>query len=213
MQSPLNLIGRGRHFREHRNEHRQIVGVIPVPDIAPAPGRWGSVLIPGIPVLPPNVERHPVPGGGTRTVTLDPGDEVTVIDREGRQPCELVVFDAAGRSDPAIIGADGAGTPLGTQAILDSDAPSAQHVQAELSARGCDLGRADAVRLFGGESRAGESVTYVATASATLMASAPGGPMPVDGQCAPTEIVLYIRREARTNEKLADGPPRHWRSR
>ena len=31
--------------------------------------------------------------------------------------------------------------------------------------------------------------------------------MPADQQCAPTEIVLYVRRESRTNEKPADGPP------
>ena len=148
-----------------------------------------------------------MPGGGTRTVTLDPGDEVTVIDREGRQPCELVVFDATGRSDPTLIGASGAGAPSGTQAILDSDDPSALRVRAALSARGCDFGRADAVRLFGGESRAGESASFTANAPATLVASAPGGPMPVDEQCAPTEIVLYVRRESRTNEKPAHGPP------
>ena len=177
------------------------------PGIAPLPARRGSVLVPGLPVLPPNVERHPVPGGGTRTVTLDTGDEVTLIDREGRQPCELVVFDAAGRSDPAIIGATGTGAPSGTQAILDSDVPSALRVRAALSARGCEFGRADAVRLFGGESRAGESASFIATAPATLVASAPGGPMPVDEQCAPTEIVLYVRRESRINEKPANGPP------
>ena len=42
---------------------------------------------------------------------------------------------------------------------------------------------------------------------ATLVASAPGGPMPADEQCAPTEIVLYVRRESSTNEKPANGPP------
>ena len=177
------------------------------PNIAPTPARRGAILVPGLPVLAPNVERHPVPGGGTRTVTLDPGDEVTVIDREGRQPCELVVFDAAGRSDPALIGACGAGAPLGTQAILDSGTPAARRMRAALSTRGCDFGRADVVRLFGGESRAGTSASFVATASATLVASAPGGPMPAFEQCAPTEIVLYVRRESRTNEKPAHGPP------
>ena len=82
--------------------------VIPeaAPAIAGAPSRRGPNLIPGLPVLAPNVERHPIPGGGTRTLILDSGDEPTVIDREGRQPCELVVFDREGRSDPALLGAD-----------------------------------------------------------------------------------------------------------
>ena len=177
------------------------------PAIAPTPARRGPVLVPGLPVLPPNVERHPVPGGGTRTLALDAGDELTVVDREGRQPCELVVFDAGGRSDPALIGAKGAGAPLGIQAILDRPVPSARRVRDALAARGFDLGQAAAVRLFGDESRAGESASFVATAPATLVAGAPGGPMPADAQCPPTEIVLYVRRESRTNLKPADGPP------
>ena len=177
------------------------------PAIAPMPARRGPVLVPGLPVLPPNVERHPIPGGGTRTLTLDAGDELTVVDREGRQPCELVVFDAGGRPDPAIIGAKGAGAPLGIRAILDRPTPSAKRVRDALAARGLDLGRAAAVRLFGDESRAGATASFVATAPATLVAGAPGGPMPADAQCPPTEIVLYVRRESRTNRKPADGPP------
>ena len=175
--------------------------------IAPMPARRGPVLVPGLPVLPPNVERHPIPGGGTRTLTLDAGDELTVVDREGRQPCELVVFDVGGRADPALIGATGAGAPLGIRAILDRPIPSAKRVRDALAARGLDLGRAAAVRLFGGESRAGATASFVATAPATLVAGAPGGPMPVDEQCPPTEIVLYVRRESKTNRKPADGPP------
>ena len=176
--------------------------------IAGAPSRRGPVLIPGLPALAPNVERHPVPGGGTRTLALDAGDELTVIDREGRQRCELVVFDRGGRSDPALIGASGgSAAPAGIQAVLERGVPSARYVREALAARGLDLGRARAVLLFGDESRAGESATFVATAPVTLVAGAPGGPMPADEQCPPTEIVLYVRRERRTNAKPVDGPP------
>ena len=175
--------------------------------MAPLPTRRGPVLVPGLPVLPPNVERHLVPGGGTRTLTLDAGDELTVVDREGRQPCELVVFGPEGRCDPAFIGASGAGAPAGIQAILQDSDPSARRVRAALSARGLDLGRAVAVRLFGDESRAGENASFVATSPVTLVAGAPGGPMPVDEQCAPSEIVLFVRRESRANTKPANGPP------
>ena len=58
------------------------------PALLRAPSLRGPVRIPGLPVLPPNVERHPVPGGGTRTLAIDAGDELTVmvteIDRMGR---------------------------------------------------------------------------------------------------------------------------------
>ena len=174
---------------------------------ARAPATRGPIRVPGLPVLPPNVERYPIPGGGSRTLALDSGDELTVIDREGRQPCELVVFDAAGRSDPAIIGAQGSGNPLGIQAILARETPSAKRVRDILSTRGFDLGRAVAVRLFGDDSRAGESASFVSTAPVTLVVGAPGDPMPVDEQCPPSEIVLYIHRQSRSNAKPAEGPP------
>ena len=177
------------------------------PDVAPIPTARGAVLIPGLPVLPPNVERHPVPGGGTRIVALDAGDELTVMDREGRQPCELVVFDGEGRSDPAMIGAAGAGPPHGILAALKRPIPSARRVREALSARGLDLGRAASVQVFGEHSRAGEVTSFVATAPVTVVAGAPGGPMPVDEQCPPSEIVLYVRRESRTNMKAMVEPP------
>ena len=179
------------------------------PALLRVPSLRGPVRVPGLPVLPPNVERHPVPGGGTRTLAIDAGDELTVIDREGRQPCELVVFDGAGRADPAIIGARGGAAPAGIQAALARGGRSARRVREALAAGGLDLGAAAAVRLFGAESRAGDSASFVASAAATLVIGAPGGPMPVDEQGAPSEIVLYVRRAARTNVKpdLAPPPP------
>ena len=191
-----------------RERDRRLNRNVNVPSqVAPLPARRGSVLLPGLPVLPPNVERHVVPGGGTRTLSLDAGDELTLIDREGRQPCELVVFDASGHSDPGLIGATATGRPLGIQAILRSPEPSAKRVVDGLASRGLDIGRAAAVRCFGDESRAGESASFVANTPVTLVAGAPGGPMPVDAQCAPSDIVLYVRRETRTNDKPAHGPP------
>ena len=67
---------------------------------AVAPSRRGAILIPGLPVLAPNVERHPVPGGGTRTLTLDAGDELTVIDREGRSRASSSSSTARGAPIP-----------------------------------------------------------------------------------------------------------------
>jgi len=42
-----------------------------------------GVSTPGLPVLPPNVERHPVPGGGSRAVEIEAGDVISIMDVEG----------------------------------------------------------------------------------------------------------------------------------
>ena len=49
-----------------------------------------GVVAPGLPVLPPGVERLPVPGGGSRAVEIRAGDEITLVDREGGQRAEVV---------------------------------------------------------------------------------------------------------------------------
>ena len=39
------------------------------------PWERAGVIAPGLPILPHGVERHPVPGGGTRALPIYKGDE------------------------------------------------------------------------------------------------------------------------------------------
>ena len=64
-----------------------------------------GVIAPGLPILPHGTERHPVPGGGSRAVALSKGDVISVLDREGLQPGEIVFFAPDRRSDAAMLGA------------------------------------------------------------------------------------------------------------
>ena len=47
------------------------------------------VLRPGVPVLPPGVERCALPGPGALVLNLHPGDRLRVIDENGGQPAEI----------------------------------------------------------------------------------------------------------------------------
>ncbi len=171
------------------------------------PYERAGVLVPGLPVLPDGVQRHPVPGGGSRVLPIDAGDEITVVDWEGLQRCELVFFDADGRSDAGMIGGTGSGPPKGLQAILLSGESSARRLRTELEKRSLDLGRADTVCALGDGSRPGDTETFIARTDGTLIIAAPGAPMAPDAQNPATEIVLYIKREARSNLKVLRGPP------
>ena len=55
-------------------------------------GARNGILTPGIHVLKPGVKRFPIPGGGSRTVEIDSGDQIAVMDVEGGQVGELVFF-------------------------------------------------------------------------------------------------------------------------
>jgi aminomethyltransferase len=87
------------------------------------PYERGGVITPGLPILPHGVERHPVPGGGSRAVRIEKGDEISVLDREGLQSAELVFFTPDGRSDAGMIGAKGQGGARGLQAAWRPSMP------------------------------------------------------------------------------------------
>ncbi|MEO1602072.1 MAG: DUF1989 domain-containing protein, partial [Pseudomonadota bacterium] len=156
------------------------------------PYERAGVSVPGLPILPHGVERHPVPGGGSRALKIDRGDEISVLDPEGLQAAELVFFAPDGRSEAAMLGLPPAGAATGVQAALTGH-PSGRRVLRALEAAGFDIGRAEAARLLG-ESRPGDRATAHAATDGLLIVCAPGGPMDPAAQDAPTEIILYIRR-------------------
>lgn len=164
-----------------------------MPQIFPHPYERAGVITPGLPVLPHGVERHPIPGGGSRAVPVFRGDQITVQDREGLQPVEMVVFAPDGRSDAAMIGARGGRDPAGLKSALLRD-PSGARVLRALDAAGFDIGRADGTLVFAEGSRPGEHASFTATSDGLLIVCAIGRPMEPHEQWAPTEIVLYLRR-------------------
>ena len=60
------------------------------PVLFSTPETKAGVRKPGMMVLPQGVERHPVPGGGSRAVPIFAGDQITLQDVEGLQPIEMV---------------------------------------------------------------------------------------------------------------------------
>ena len=171
------------------------------------PWERGGIVAPGLPVLPPGVERHPVPGGGSRAVAVSAGDEILVMDREGLQEGELVFFAPDGRSDAGLIGALGRGRPTRVIDTLADGSRSGARVLSALAAAGFDIERGDAVGILGDGSRPGDMETFTAQSDGLLVVAAPGGPMQPDAQDPPTELILYLRRAAPGAGKAETGPP------
>ena len=161
--------------------------------VFPTPFERAGVITPGLPVLPHGVERHPVPGGGSRAVPVFKGDEITLQDREGLQPVEMVFFAPDGSSDAGMIGAKGGRDPQGLKAALLHDASGARVVLA-LDKAGFDIGQADGTVVFSAGSRAGDTASFVASCDGLLIVCAAGGAMEPQDQWAPTDVVLYLRR-------------------
>ena len=58
---------------------------------------------PGINTLPLGVERYVVEGGGITGIQIFPDDEIEIINNEGNQICEILVFNKDGKSELAIL--------------------------------------------------------------------------------------------------------------
>lgn len=152
------------------------------------------VLEPGLRLLPPGVERHTVRGGGVTVVWVRGGDRIEVIDPEGLQGCEVAMFDAAGKSNPGMLGTHSVAPCTGIISILSRVTADAERVSAALRDNGVQYTSAQGFHLFGADSPAGASETFTAAEDGTCIIAAPGETMRVDAQNPPTDLTVFIHR-------------------
>ncbi len=162
------------------------------------------LLEPGLRLLPVGTERYLVRGGGATVVSIGKGDALEIIDSEGRQPAEITVFDNSGTNDCGFLGSRATGPATAIADILSAHSEDARAVSASLRRRDINFGKAHAVHLFGDDSRPGERATFTADVDGVCIVAAPGGPMRVDDQNPPTDLVVFVRR-ATTSD--AETPP------
>jgi len=58
---------------------------------------------PGLRILLPGVERYFVKGGGLSIIEVSAEDKIEIINEEGKQICEIIVFNSKGKSDLSIL--------------------------------------------------------------------------------------------------------------
>ena len=103
---------------------------------------------PGLRVLPPGVERYLVKGGGLSVISLDPEDKVEITDTEGKQKCEIIVFNKDGKPDCSLLGLKEKNDSKNIKKILSDKNESAFQAASALKKRNLDVGKAKASILF-----------------------------------------------------------------
>ncbi len=66
-------------------------------------GTSNNIKNPGLRVLPPGVEKYYVKGGGLSVIEVSQEDKIEIINDEGKQVCEIIVFNSKGKSDLSIL--------------------------------------------------------------------------------------------------------------
>ena len=97
---------------------------------------------PGLRALPPGVERYLIRGGGLSVITLDPNDKVEITDTEGKQKCEIIVFNKDGKPDCALLGLKEKNDPKNISKILSDKNESAFQAASVLKKRNLEVGKA-----------------------------------------------------------------------
>lgn len=152
------------------------------------------LLQPGLRALPPGTERYRVRGGAAAVFAMAAGDILEIVDLEGRQPGELAIFGPTGINDSGLLGTRATGPASAISQLLASQGEDARCVTGALKRRGIDACEAHAVHLFGAESPAGERIAFTAERESICVLAAPGGPMRVDEQNPPTDLIAFVRR-------------------
>ena len=177
------------------------------PSPAGRPRVHGSRLRePGLWRIDPGLERYRVPGGGAIAFPLEPGDQLSITDCEGRQRCELVLFDEQGRPDPGAVGLKSRVAARGLQDLLANGGSQMGSLAAHLRRRGIDPAGAHAIELFGGDSHPGEQTRFSVQRNAFCVIVAPGGNMPIDRSEPPTDLLAQVVRTKIRNTGAPDLP-------
>ena len=76
---------------------------------------------PGLRTLPPGVEKFFVKGGGLSVIEILPEDKIEIINDEGMQLCEIIVFNSKGKPDLSILGLKENASADFTKRVISND--------------------------------------------------------------------------------------------
>lgn len=162
--------------------------------VRPGPPRPSKIFLPSQFSLPPGTERYVVEGMGAVLIPIYAGDQITVINDEGAQTCELVAAGKGGKIDPSILNAPANASADGLRALLTGSDQSLRGLRMGLEARGIDLTDAAVLRLFDTDTRAKAEETLNVTRDGTLIIAAPGAPMDAEAQNTTTPLTVMVKR-------------------
>ena len=163
-------------------------------NFTPGPPKPSKLFLPSQFTLPPGTERYVVEGMGAVLIPVSAGDQITLVNNEGAQVCEVVAAGPGGKIDPAILDAPANAQATGMQALLTSDDQSLRGLRMGLDARGIDLAHAPALRVFGADTSAKTQETLVVQRDGSVIIATPGPPMDIERQDTTTPITVMVKR-------------------
>ena len=145
---------------------------------------------PGLRSLPPGVERYYVQGGGLSVVEIEAEDKIEIINDEGKQICEVVVFNSKGKCDLAILNLKENGNGNFSKKAISQD----EKISKLFKRKNIDINKAKSSIIFDQDCLVGEKIVLTAKDKCTVMLAAPGEAMSVHEQNPPTDLTIFLNK-------------------
>ena len=150
--------------------------------------------------LPENVERYIVKGQGLIGVDIYINDKITIVNLEGSQICETIVFDKTGKNKQSIIGQKSNGEADFTKYILTKSSDK-QILLSSLKRKKINFSNSKSSNFFNIDTIAKEKINLTVEEDGFMIIAAPGEDMKVDFHNPPTDIEVLIERNNKINNK------------
>ena len=163
-------------------------------------GTSNEIRNPGLRALPPGVERYFVKGGGLSVIEVLPEDKIEIINDDGKQICEIIVFDNQGKPDLSILNLkENANADFSKRAISKDE-----KISKIFKKRNLDLQKARSSIMFDEDCLMGDKITLSSKDKCFILIAAPGDPLNVHEQNPPTDLTVFISRAkfSETNEQF-----------
>ena len=153
-------------------------------------GTSNDIRNPGLRTLPPGVERYFVKGGGLSVIEIFPEDKIEIINDEGKQNCEIVVFNLNGKADLSILNLkENANADFSKRAIAKDE-----KIKKIFNKRNLDLNKAKSSILFNEDCVMGEKIILSSKDKCFVLIAAPGEPLNVHEQNPPTDLTIFLHK-------------------
>jgi aminomethyltransferase len=151
-------------------------------------GTSRDIKNPGLRTLPPGVERYFVKGGGLSAIEVLPEDKIEIINEEGKQICEVIVFDTNGKPDLSILNLkENANADFSKRTIVKDE-----KISKIFKKKNLDLNKTKSSIIFSQDCLMGEKITLSSKDKCIVLIAAPSDLLNVHDQNPPTDLTIFI---------------------
>lgn len=151
--------------------------------------------------LPPGEERYIAKAQGIVGFEIFAEDKLSIKNLEGKQICEVVVFDKKGLSNPGVINNKSNSDAKFIKYIL-TNSHDKKHLLSKLKKKNINFNNATSVNFFSQETESDEIVNIICQDDGFIIISSPGETMPIDNQNAASDLEIKVQRKNINNNKL-----------